>query len=66
MNIEAVEHALVDAIDQWMRVPTAEMQYAHGKAQGIARALAVLRSTTFTAEWSAGLDRYQNRIVIGE
>lgn len=65
MRIEAVEAALVDAIDQWMRVPTSEMQYAHGNAQGIARALAALRSTTFSVEWQAGLDRYQNRIVLG-
>jgi hypothetical protein len=64
-DIQAVETALVDAIEQWMHVPSGQMAYAHGNAQGIARALAALRSTTFTAEWSAGLDRYQNRVVCG-
>lgn len=67
MSESLVESALVDAIDEWMRAPTgAAMQYAHGNAQGIARALAVLRSTTFTTEWSAGLDRYQSRVVSGQ
>lgn len=63
-TLRAVESALVDAIDEWMRAPAGPpMNYAHGNAQGIARALAVLRSTTFTIEWSAGLDGYQNRVV---
>jgi predicted secreted Zn-dependent protease len=65
-NVKAVETALTDAIEQWLRVPTAAAEYEHGNAQGIARALAALRSTTFTAEWSAGLDRYQDRVVLGE
>lgn len=61
-----LESALVDAIDEWMRAPAGDaMQYAHGNAQGIARALAILRSTTFTTEWSAGLDGYQSRVVTG-
>jgi hypothetical protein len=65
MHVKAVESALVDAIDEWMRAPSKDMLYAHGNAQGIARALAALRSTTFTTEWVAGLDRYQNRVVTG-
>lgn len=60
-----LETAVTDAIEQWMTVPTEHMQYHHGNAQGIARALAVLRGTSFTEEWSAGLDRYQSRIVRG-
>jgi hypothetical protein len=63
--MKAVESLLVEAIDQWMRVPTDGMEYAHGNAQGIARALAALRGTTFSDEWVAGLDRYQNTIVTG-
>lgn len=66
VNVKAVETALVDAIEQWMTSPTEYIEYAHGNAQGIARALAALRSTTFTIEWSAGLDHYQNRVVLGE
>jgi hypothetical protein len=66
MNVEVVETALADAIDQWMRVPSAELKYHHGNAQGIARALTALRGTTFSVEWEAGLDRYQNRIVLGD
>jgi hypothetical protein len=65
VHASGLDAALVDAIDQWMRVPTEGMQYAHGNAQGIARALAVLRGTTFSDEWVAGLDRYQNTIVTG-
>lgn len=63
--MDAIESALVDAIEQWMASPTEYIEYAHGNAQGHARALAALRSTTFSIEWEAGLNRYQNRIVIG-
>lgn len=63
--MKAVESLLVEAIDQWMRAPSDGMKYAHGNAQGIARALAALRGTTFSVEWEAGLDRYQNTIVTG-
>jgi hypothetical protein len=62
MNIQAVESALTDAIEQWMKAPTYD-SYLYGNAQGIARALAALRSTTFETEWEAGLDRYQNRVT---
>jgi hypothetical protein len=62
----AVEDALTDAIEQFMRAPSDDFEYTHGNAQGIARALAALRGTTFTVEWVAGLDRYQNRIVLGD
>lgn len=62
MSVQAVESALTDAIAEWMSAPGQE-DYAHGNAQGIARALAALRSTTFSAEWEAGLDRYQNRMA---
>lgn len=65
VNIRATEDALTEAIDQWMRAPVDEERYAHGNAQGIARALAALRSTSFSVEWEAGLDRYQNRITTG-
>lgn len=62
----AVESLLVDAIDQWMRASSDEMEYAHGNAQGIARALAAVRATTFGVEWEAGLDGYQNRVTTGD
>lgn len=66
MSVEAVESALVDAIEHWMEQPSgSDWKYEWGNAQGIARALAALRSTSFVTEWSAGLDRYQNRIVTG-
>lgn len=63
MNVQSVESALVNAIDQWMRKPTEDQQWANGNAQGIARSLAILRGTTFTEEWTAGLDSYQNSIT---
>lgn len=66
MNIEAVEALLTESIQQWMTAPRDDVIYHHGNAQGIARALAALRGTTFTIEWVAGLDRYQNRIVTGD
>lgn len=69
MSIEDVEDALTNAIQQWMAwtgTPAdGHWHYSWGNAQGIARALAALRSTTFSDEWQAGLDRYQNRIVVG-
>jgi hypothetical protein len=64
MNLTTVEDALTDAIEYWMRCD--EPEYAHGRAQGLAHALMLLRSTTFQDEWVAGLDRYQNRIVMGD
>jgi hypothetical protein len=70
LKLHDVEVLLVDAIEQWMQVSVlatvSQLGYAHGNAQGIARALAVLRGTTFTEEWSAGLDRYQNRVATGQ
>lgn len=65
MNIRAVETALVEAIDQWMKAPCEHAQYHWGNAQGMARALAALRATTFNEEWELGLNHYQNQIVTG-
>jgi hypothetical protein len=66
MNVKAVETLLTESIQQWMTAPRDDIKYHHGNAQGIARALAALRDTTFSVEWVAGLDRYQNRITTGE
>jgi len=63
---EAVERLLTDSIEHGLRVPRGFTEIVLGKAQGIALALAVLRSTTFETEWQAGLDRYENRTVCGE
>lgn len=63
---KALRSLLVEAIDQWMKVPTDQMQYHHGNAQGIARAMAIVDGTSFSVEWEKGLDAYQNRVVLGE
>lgn len=60
MSVNDVELALTEAIRQWMEADTEHMQYQHGNAQGIARALSTLRGTSFAVEWEAGLNNYQN------
>lgn len=62
VDFDSVERGLVEAIKQWMKVDTEHMEYHHGNAQGIARALSFLRGTTFAHEWEAGLDGYQRSI----
>lgn len=63
---KTVIEMLTDAIEDWMKAePGGDERYAHGNAQGIARAIAAMRGTSFTEEWEAGLDRYQNRVVVG-
>ena len=60
-----VETLLVNCIERWMAAPVEHADYEWANAQGVARTLAVMRSTGFAIEWQAGLDRYQNRIVMG-
>lgn len=50
---------LVEAIKRWMKAPVESSQYEHGRAQGIASLLALIRGTTFRTEWETGLDGYQ-------
>lgn len=60
-----IDMLLVDAIEEWMRAPTESEQYMLGRAQGVARAIATLCSTSFGEEWERGLDGYQCRISVG-
>jgi hypothetical protein len=68
----ALDLALVDAIEQWMTEPgytrgeVYNVPWANGNAQGIARAIAVLRGIPFMQAWEAGLNAYQNRVCIGK
>jgi hypothetical protein len=57
---------LIDAIDAWMKAPTEHAPYMHGNAQGVARTLSLLRSTTFVEQWEKGLNGYQNRTITGK
>jgi predicted RNA polymerase sigma factor len=63
-----LDAALLDAICEWMAepLPGYPMAWALGNAQGIARAIAIQRGTTFTQAWEAGLNAYQNQMCTGK
>lgn len=54
-----------DANAEGLDDPTEEMAFCDGFAQGICKALAVLRSSSLSHEIEAMNDRYQNFIVVG-